>query len=185
MVQVTWAAVSSLWFVSFFVFVFLQGNLALFNQIKLQQLQDQLSSLQQKMVATRSKKPIYAPSHLSEVSPTLSLKRFQCSSDWWWPSLVLSRRIVKCFLFPRLSPSGDRCCDALGFVPAGSTSSPSTLQIFQEASHSWELLCPPVVRTYVVLFTLLVRKVLIHQPFRLYDFGGPFEPLQCGRTRPS
>ena len=30
---------------------------------------------------------------VSEVSPTLPLKQFQCSSDWWWPSLVLSRKL--------------------------------------------------------------------------------------------
>ena len=34
-----------------------------------------------------------------------------------------------------LSPPGDRWCDILGFVPAGSVSSFSTLQIFREASH--------------------------------------------------
>ena len=26
-----------------------------------------------------------APPRLSEVSPTLALKQFQCLSDWWWP----------------------------------------------------------------------------------------------------
>ena len=53
---------------------------------------------------------------------------------------------------PRLSPPGDRWCDVLGFVPAGSFyfyfififKSSSTLQIFREASHLWGLLCPPV-----------------------------------------
>ena len=30
----------------------------------------------------------------SEVSPMSPLKRFQCSSDWRWPFLVLSRKIV-------------------------------------------------------------------------------------------
>ena len=29
---------------------------------------------------------------------------------------------VERFLFPRLSPPGDRWCDVLGFVPAGSVS---------------------------------------------------------------
>ena len=37
------------------------------------------------------------------------------------------------FLFPLLSPPGDRWCDVLGFVPAGNVSSFSTLQIFREA----------------------------------------------------
>ena len=54
----------------------------------------QFRSAQFKMVAMRSEKPICAPSRLSEVSPTLSLKQFQCSSDWRWPSLVLSRKVV-------------------------------------------------------------------------------------------
>ena len=31
---------------------------------------------------------------LSEVSPMSPLKWFQCSSDWWWPSLILSRKII-------------------------------------------------------------------------------------------
>ena len=30
----------------------------------------------------------------SEISPMLPLKWFQCLCDWWWPSLVLSRKIV-------------------------------------------------------------------------------------------
>ena len=41
-------------------------------------------------------------------------------------------------------PPGDRWCDALGFVPAGSVSSFSTLQIFRVASRLWGLLFPPV-----------------------------------------
>ena len=36
---------------------------------------------------------IYPPPHLSEVSPMLALKQFQCLSEWWWRSLVLSRKI--------------------------------------------------------------------------------------------
>ena len=51
---------------------------------------------------------------------------------------------VERFLFPRLSPPGDRWRDVLGFVPAVSVSSSSTLQIFRDASHSWWLLCPHV-----------------------------------------
>ena len=49
-------------------------------------------SVQFKMVFMRSEKPICVPPLLSEVSPTLPLKQFQCSSDWRWPSLVLSRK---------------------------------------------------------------------------------------------
>ena len=40
-----------------------------------------ISSVQFKMVYMRSEKPICAPPSLSEVSPKLPLKRFQCSSD--------------------------------------------------------------------------------------------------------
>ena len=54
-------------------------------------------------------------------------------------------KIVERFLFPRLSPPGDRWRDVLGFVPAGSVSSSSTLQIFfRGANRSWWLLCPQV-----------------------------------------
>ena len=71
--------------------------------------------LQFKMVFMRSEKPIIcAPSRLS----ALPLKRFWCSSDWRWSSLVLSSKISLL-----LSPSGDRWSDALGFVPAGNVSS--------------------------------------------------------------
>ena len=102
------------------------------------------SSVQFKVVSMRSEKPICAPLRLSEVFPKLPLKRFQGSSDWRWPSLDLSMKIVERVLFQRLSPPGDQWCDVLGFVHAGSVSSFSTLHIFREARHLWELLCPPV-----------------------------------------
>ena len=91
------------------------------------------------MVSMRSEKPIQlcTPPRLSEVPPTLPLKQFQCSSLWRWSSVVLSRKIVSRFIFPRLSPPGDRWCDVLGFVAAGSVSSFSALQFFREASHLW------------------------------------------------
>ena len=54
----------------------------------------QFSSVQFKMESMRTKKPICAPPRLSYVSPALPLKQFQCLSDWRWPSLVLSRKIV-------------------------------------------------------------------------------------------
>ena len=58
-----------------------------------------------------------------------------CSSDWWWLSLVLFRKIDERFLFSPPSLSlGNRCNDALGFASAGSVSSYSTLQIFRDAS---------------------------------------------------
>ena len=39
------------------------------------------------------------------------------------------RKIVQRFRFLRLSPPGDRWCDALGFVPAGSVSSYTAIQL--------------------------------------------------------
>ena len=63
-------------------------------------------------------------------------------SDWQWPFLVHSRKITKHFLIPCLSPPGDWWRDVFGFVPAGSVSSSSTLQIFWGANHLWWLLCP-------------------------------------------
>ena len=44
----------------------------------------------------------------------------------------------------RLSPSGDRRCDVLDFVPSGTVTSSLTIQIFREASLLRGLLCPPV-----------------------------------------
>ena len=41
------------------------------------------SSVHFKMVSIRSEMPIGAPSRLTEMFLVLSLKRFQCSSDWW------------------------------------------------------------------------------------------------------
>ena len=40
------------------------------------------------LCALRNQKNIRAPPGLSKVSPTLPLKKFQCSSDWRWPFLV-------------------------------------------------------------------------------------------------
>ena len=71
-----------------------------------------------RMVFMRSENPIRTPPCLLEVSATLPLKQFQCSSDWQWPSLVLSVKIVECFLSLRHSSSGDRWSDVLGFQPA-------------------------------------------------------------------
>ena len=45
------------------------------------------------------------------------------------------QKVDKRFLFLCLSPPGDRWCDALGFVPAGSVSSSSPLQIFRDATR--------------------------------------------------
>ena len=53
----------------------------------------------------RSGKPIWVPPRLSGVSPMLPWKQFQCWSDWRWPFLVLSWKIVERFLSLRLSVS--------------------------------------------------------------------------------
>ena len=97
------------------------GMLVTFDPIKTPTCWLWFSSVQFKMVSVRS-----------ECSPTLPLKQFQCSSD-----LILTEKIFKHFLFPRLSSSGDRWCDVLGFVPTGSVSSSSTFQIFRDAHHLW------------------------------------------------
>ena len=56
-------------------------------------------------VSSSSEKPIIRRSpYISGSFPTLPLKQSRCSSDWWWPSPVLSVKIVERFLFPRLSP---------------------------------------------------------------------------------
>ena len=62
------------------------------------------------MVSMRSENPICAPSHLSDSFFQFPLKRFQCSSDRRWPSLVVSKNSVEHFLFPRFSTPGDRLC---------------------------------------------------------------------------
>ena len=58
--------------------------------------------------------------------------------------MALSRPFKKYRLALPVSTPGDQRCDVLGFVPAGSISSCSTLHIFREASRLWGLLCPPV-----------------------------------------
>ena len=79
-----------------------------------------------------------APPRLSEVSPKWCL--WNSSSNWWWHSLVLSRKSIQHFLFPYLSPPGNQWCNILSFVPACRVSSSSTLQVFQGTSHLYWLL---------------------------------------------
>ena len=83
-----------------------------------------LSLLQFKMVSMRLEKLICAPPRFWEVFPNVT---FKTVSVFVWLTMCLSRKIVQRFLFLRLSPPGDRWCDVLGFVPAGSVSSFSTL----------------------------------------------------------
>ena len=98
----------------------------------------------------------------------MPLKQLQCLSDCRWPSLVLSRKIVERFHFPRLSPPDDRWCNIIGFVPAGSVSSTSTLQNFRDASHSWWLLIPPV---YLIDHFPSLQHVQPGQVHPLYSSG--------------
>ena len=85
------------------------------------------SSVQFKVLPMRSVKPICAPPRLSEVSTTLPLKQFQCSSDWRWPSLVLSRKIVKRFLCLCRSP-GDDSVMSLALCPQVVSQAPQNLR---------------------------------------------------------
>ena len=99
-----------------------------------------LTSVQFKMVSMHSKKPICAPPHLSEVSLALPLKWFQCSSDCWWPSLVLSRKIIKHFLFSCFSPP-DNCWWDIFQTIAGEISLALCPQVVSEAHLSFSAFC--------------------------------------------
>ena len=125
-------------------------------------------SLQFKMVCVRSEKPICAPLRPTEGSPTLPLKQFQCSLDGRRSSLVHQGRSSSASFFSRLSPLGDRWCDVLDFVPAGSVSSSSTLQVFREASHLWGLLSPPV---YLIGHCRFFRHVQGNTPTGVFEGG--------------
>ena len=75
---------------------------------------------------------------------------------------------------------GGRWCDVLGFVPAGSVSSFSTLQIFREASHLWGLLCPPV---YLLgrFSSLRMSRAVRPQEFSKAATLVWTQPTTCGR----
>ena len=71
----------------------LEGKINLLKMLKHSfHLLSVMSSVQFKMVSVCLEKPICAPPRLSEISPMLPLKQFQCSPDWRWPSLVLSMK---------------------------------------------------------------------------------------------
>ena len=59
-------------------------------------------------------------------------------------------------------------CDVLGFMPAGSVSSFSTLQFFREANHFWGLLCPPV---YLLDCFPSLRHVQGSTPTEVFEGG--------------
>ena len=66
-------------------------------------------------------KPICAPPHLSEVSPMLLLKQFQCCCFWLTMTLFQGRSSTSAFFYASLP--GDWWCDVLGIVPAGCVTS--------------------------------------------------------------
>ena len=114
-----------------------------------------------------------SPYALHPVSQKFSQSRLSngssITSDWPWPALVLSRKIVSYFLFPHLAPPCDRRCDVLGFVPTGNVSSTSTLHIFREAHYLWGLLCLPGV--YLVSHFPSLRRVQGSTPTGVFEGG--------------
>ena len=104
----------------------------------------QFSSVQFKMGSMRSENPANTAPRLWEMSLTLPLKQFQCSSDWRWPSLALSRKIVQRFLF--FGASLFLAIDDVMFLALclQVVSSSSIRPIFRDPNHLRWLLCPPV-----------------------------------------
>ena len=95
-------------------------------------------------------KPIYA---LNPISQSLKGCHSASSSvDLIDMGLVLPTKIAECFCFLCPSPQGSWWWDVLGYVPAGSVSSSSTLQIFWDTNHLRQLLCLPV---YLLSFSLM------------------------------
>ena len=87
------------------------------------------SRVQFKMLSMCPEKPIIMCSIPSlKRSPMLPLKRFQCLTNDD-PLSSFQGRSSRASSF-HTSPPGDRWCDVLGFVPAGSVSSYSTLKNF-------------------------------------------------------
>ena len=95
------------------------------------------------MVSMCSEKPIRIPPCLSGF-PNVA---FETVPMFVWLTMALSRPFRKDRLalpLSQLSPPGDHWRDAFDFVPTGSVSSSSALQVFREASHLWGWLDPPV-----------------------------------------
>ena len=86
-----------------------------------------LSSLQDSIYALGKANVRFIPS-LTRLPSVAFATSSSVALVWPWPFLVLSRNIVRRFLFLRLSPLGDRWCDALGSVPAGSVSTAPNLR---------------------------------------------------------
>ena len=98
----------------------------------------QLNSVQFRMVSMHSEKPIIMCS-------TPSLRSFlnvafETAPVFVWLTVALSHlfneALVHASLFQAIN-----WCNVLGFVPASSVPSSTALQIFQDASHLWRLLC--------------------------------------------
>ena len=108
---------------------------------------------------------------LSEVSQMLPVINSSSAgwSDWRRPLLVLFRKIVaeERFLFPRLSPPGDRWRDVLDSVPAGTVSSSSAC--FMIGVDVWwvylEWMCGKCTWYHK---TFLVQSVYWHLEIKLY-----------------
>ena len=100
------------------------------------------SSVQSKMVSTRSGRTILVRPISHKFSPLLLLRLVR------WTFLgVLWKTVVQRVRFLRLSLLGDRLCGVLGFVPACNVSNSSTLQTFWDAGLLWRWLCPPISLT--------------------------------------
>ena len=98
-----------------------------------------------KMVSLPSEKPIYVLHSVSQKFPQRCL--WNSSNVRLIDDGPLSSPFKgDCLALPLSIPltPGHRWRDVLGFVPTGSVSSSSTLQIFWEVSHLWGLLCLPV-----------------------------------------
>jgi len=81
---------------------------------------------------------------LIKKNPEMPLKQFNVGlreDSSFWPLGGRSSSAFSCYVSLLVAIDG---VASLGFVPAGFVSSPSSLQIFQEAVHLWWFLCPLV-----------------------------------------
>ena len=76
----------------------------------------------------------------SQKPPSVYIIGFQCWSDWRWPFFLLGRLLSTSSAYA--SPPGDGRCEVFFCsVPTCRVLSSSTLQIIQDMSHLWGLLC--------------------------------------------
>ena len=118
------------------------------------------------MMSMPSQKPIRAPPHLSEVSPLLPLKQFQCLSDGWWPTCPFKKTHLALPLSLPLSSrwSTVRC----PWLCAHRVASSLTLQIFWDTNHLWRLPC--LLASLISNFPSL-QHVQCSTPTRGFDDG--------------